>query len=108
MLLRINRSETHMAFDGIEALDAAESFRPSLILCDIGLPRLNGYEVARAIRERPWSKDVVMIALTGWGQDADRQRSSAAGFDGHLVKPVELATLKNLLAVVYSKRNVLA
>jgi signal transduction histidine kinase/CheY-like chemotaxis protein len=108
MLLRLHDNETQTAFDGVEAMEVAEAFRPNLILSDIGLPRMNGYELARKIRERSWGKELVMIALTGWGQEGDRQRSSAAGFDGHLVKPVELSTLKNLLALVYSRRNSLA
>jgi PAS domain S-box-containing protein len=108
MLLRLHGNETQTAFDGVEAVAAAESFRPELILSDIGLPRMNGYEVARKIRERAWGKELVLIALTGWGQEADRQRSSAAGFDGHLVKPVELSQLTNLVALVHSRRNSLA
>ena len=64
---------------------------------DIGLPKLNGYEVARKIREQPWGKDVVLVAVTGWGQDRDRQRSKEAGFNGHLVKPVDHTAMMLLL-----------
>jgi CheY-like chemotaxis protein/anti-sigma regulatory factor (Ser/Thr protein kinase) len=98
MLLSLSGSDTQVAFDGLEALRAAEELRPNIILCDIGLPKLNGYEVARKIREQPWGRSIVLIALTGWGQDEDRRRSSEAGFDGHLVKPVELGALTKLLS----------
>ena len=81
--------ETHTAHDGVEALDVAERVRPDAVLLDIGLPKLNGYEVCRRIREQPWADDLVIVALTGWGQDEDRQRSLEAGFDTHLVKPVD-------------------
>ena len=65
---------------------------------DVGMPRLNGYEATRRIREQPWGRAVIIIALTGWGQDGDRARSREAGCDGHLVKPVNLADLEKLLA----------
>ena len=70
------------------------------MLLDIGLPKLNGYEAARKIREQPWGKNMVLVALTGWGQDEDRQKSRDAGFNGHMVKPVDHAALMNLLAEV--------
>jgi two-component system, chemotaxis family, CheB/CheR fusion protein len=98
MLLKMTGHEMHTAHDGLEALHAAEQFHPNVILLDIGLPKLNGYEVARRIREQPWGQGMVIVALTGWGQDEDRQRSAAAGFDGHMVKPVELPALMTLLA----------
>ena len=78
----------------------AEAFRPEVVLLDIGLPRLDGYEVAQHIRQQPWGQGMVLIALTGWGQDSDRQRSQAAGFDHHLVKPVHSAILMPLLAAL--------
>ena len=84
--------------DGLEAVQKAEELRPDLILLDIGLPRLNGIEAARRIREQPWGKNMTLVALTGWGQDEDRQRSREAGFDGHMVKPVEYDALMKLLA----------
>ena len=71
-----------------------------MLLLDIGLPRLSGYEVARRIRRRRWGKQMVLIATTGWGQEADRQRSEEAGFDHHLVKPIDPAVLMPLLAEV--------
>ncbi len=96
-LLELTGHEAHTAYDGLEAVAAAATFRPDVILLDIGLPKLNGYEAARKIREQPWGKNIVMVALTGWGQDEDRQKSKEAGFNGHLVKPVELTALMKLL-----------
>ena len=90
--------ETHTAHDGGEAVEAAEEHRPEVILLDIGLPVLNGYEVARTIRERPWGEEVVIVALTGWGQEEDRRRSKEAGIDHHLVKPVDPAALVKILS----------
>src|SRR6185312_1082988 len=100
MLLKLTGNETHTAFDGVEAIEAAESYRPEIILLDIGLPKLNGYEACRRIREQSWGKDILLIALTGWGQDEDRRTTEAVGFDAHLVKPVEHAVLAKLLAKV--------
>jgi signal transduction histidine kinase/ActR/RegA family two-component response regulator len=98
MLLKIAGHETHVANDGLEAFEAASTVNPDLVLLDIGLPKLNGYEVARRIRQQPWGGEIVLVALTGWGQDEDRQKSKDAGFNHHLVKPVEPAVLGNLLA----------
>jgi len=75
-----------------------DEFRPDVVLLDIGLPKMNGYEVAHRIRHQPWGQGMVLIALTGWGQETDRHRSQAAGFDHHLVKPVDPAALLQLLA----------
>jgi PAS domain S-box-containing protein len=97
LLLQMAGHETSRAHDGPGALAAAEKERPEVILLDIGLPTLNGYEVGRRIRAQPWGASVVLIALTGWGQEEDRRRSHEAGFDGHLVKPVEYAELMTLL-----------
>jgi CheY-like chemotaxis protein len=98
MLLKMTGHETHTAYDGLEAVNTAMTFMPDVIFMDIGLPNLNGYEACRKIREQPWGKDMVLIALTGWGQEEDRQKSRDAGFNGHLVKPVEHAALMKLLA----------
>jgi CheY-like chemotaxis protein len=97
MLLKITGNETYTAYDGLEAVDVAATFKPDLVLLDIGLPRLNGYEVCRKIREQSWGKDMVLVALTGWGQEEDRQKSKDAGFNGHVVKPIELTALTRLL-----------
>jgi signal transduction histidine kinase/ActR/RegA family two-component response regulator len=98
MLLEFSGHETHMAHDGVEAVEAATTFQPDVILLDIGLPRLNGYEAARKIREQQEQPGrPLLVALTGWGQDEDRRRSEEAGFDAHLVKPVDEAALRTLL-----------
>ena len=97
MLLSITGHETFTAHDGAAALDAAARHRPDVVLLDIGLPTLNGYEVCRRIREEPWGKEMVLIALTGWGQEEDRRKSHEAGFDGHLVKPVNYPALVGAL-----------
>ncbi len=100
-LLQLNGKQTRIAHSGLEALDVAEQFQPHLILLDIGLPKLNGYEVCRRIRLQPWGKDMVVIALTGWGQEEDRKRSREAGFNAHFVKPLERAALMQVLAGKY-------
>lgn len=98
MMLNLMGNETLTAHDGLEGVEAAERFRPDVVLLDIGLPKLNGFEACRRIRERPWSKNVVFIAVTGWGQEEDRRRSQEAGFAHHMVKPVHPQTLMELLA----------
>jgi CheY-like chemotaxis protein len=98
MVLRMMGNEVRTARDGLEGVDAAEKFAPDVVLLDIGMPRLNGYDACRRIRELPRGKEAVIVALTGWGQDDDKRRSREAGFDGHLVKPVEPAALEKLLA----------
>ena len=97
MLLRLKGNDIRTAYDGLEAVEAAETFRPALVLLDIGLPKLNGYDVARRIRQQPWGRDVILIALTGWGQDEDRRLSQEAGFNFHIVKPVDFTALEKLL-----------
>jgi two-component system, chemotaxis family, CheB/CheR fusion protein len=97
-LLKFIGHETHTVYDGLAAIEAATMFDPDVILLDIGLPGLNGYEAARRIRERQGQKRrPLLVALTGWGQDEDRRRSEEAGFDAHLVKPVDDAVLARLL-----------
>jgi len=100
MMLRLLGNEVSKAHDGIEAVAAAGAFRPEIILMDIGLPRLNGLDATRQIREQPWGRTLTIIALTGWGQDNDREQSRSAGCDGHLVKPVNLADLERLLETI--------
>jgi PAS domain S-box-containing protein len=97
MMLTLLGHDTRTAHDGVEALELAEAFRPDVVLLDIGMPRLNGYDAARRIREQPWGKDMILVAVTGWGQEQDKRRSEAAGFNFHLVKPVEPAALDKLL-----------
>jgi CheY-like chemotaxis protein len=98
MLLRIMGNDVRLAHDGLEAVSIADEFRPDVVLLDIGLPRINGYEAARQIRQQPWGQRIVLIATTGWGQESDRQRSKDAGFDHHLVKPINTVALAQLLA----------
>ena len=97
-LLELEGNETHVAHDGAGALEAAAALQPSVIMLDIGLPAMNGYEVAQRIRASSWGRSVLLLALTGWGHPDDRSRSMEAGFDQHLVKPVELGVLTELLA----------
>jgi PAS domain S-box-containing protein len=105
ILLNLAGHKTHTAYDGLEAIEAAATFRPDVILLDIGLPKLNGYEVARKIREQPWGQAVVLVALTGWGQEEDRRRSREAGFNHHLTKPVDPLALTRLLASLSLAQN---
>jgi PAS domain S-box-containing protein len=98
MLLAVMGHDTRIAHDGLEGVELAEAFRPDLIVLDIGLPKLNGLDACRRIREQPWAKNVVIAAATGWGQDEDRRRTEEAGFDHHLVKPVDAAALEKLAA----------
>ena len=87
--LQLKGHEVQTAYDGIEAVDVAARFKPDVVLLDIGLPRLNGYDVARRIRQLPGGKSTILIAITGWGQEEDRRQSQQSGFDMHLVKPVD-------------------
>jgi PAS domain S-box-containing protein len=96
-LLKLRRHTVSTVHDGPEAIEAAGQFRPELVLLDIGLPRMNGLEVCRRIREQPWGKTMIVVALTGWGQEEDRVRSREAGFDHHLVKPVQIGELSRLI-----------
>ncbi len=87
-LLALQGHDVRLAWDGIEALAVANEFRPHVVLLDLGMPRMDGYETARQMRRRPWGQHATLVALTGWGQQQDRQRTTEAGFDAHLVKPV--------------------
>jgi len=98
MVVELLGNEVRVAHDGKQAVDAAAKFLPEIILMDIGMPIMNGYEAARFIRQQTWGEKMVLVALTGWGQDEDKQRTNEAGFDHHLVKPAEPAVLKQLLA----------
>jgi CheY-like chemotaxis protein len=86
-------------------VEIAEQMRPDAILLDIGMPKLNGYEACRRIRAEPWGRDIVLIALTGWGQEEDRRRTREASFDLHLVKPVDSVDLLKTLASVLGDRT---
>jgi signal transduction histidine kinase/ActR/RegA family two-component response regulator len=100
MILSLVGHDTRTAQDGLEALELAEAFRPDVLLLDIGLPKLNGYDACRRIRAQPWGKDIFIVAVTGWGQEEDRRRSQEAGFNHHLVKPVDFGCLEKLLATL--------
>jgi CheY-like chemotaxis protein len=97
-LLKLTGNECKMAHGGHTAVELAETFGPDIILLDIGLPQMDGYEVCKAIRAQSWGSDISIIAMTGWGQDEDRERSKEAGFDFHLVKPVDFRELSKLVA----------
>ncbi len=97
-LLSLKGNEAHTAYDGLAAVAAAAELRPRVILCDIGLPNLNGYEVCRQIRQQPWGKDMILVAITGWGQDEDKRKAEEAGFDHHMTKPVNPEAMMQLVA----------
>jgi PAS domain S-box-containing protein len=105
MLLRLMGNDTRTAYDGQQGVLVAEEFRPDIVLLDIGLPKLDGYEACRRIREQSWGKSIVLIAVTGWGQEDDRRRSRDAGFDYHMVKPVDPQALMKLLAGLQQERR---
>ena len=99
MLLQFEGCTVSTAADGAEALDAFDRMQPEIVLLDIGLPDIDGYELARRIRSRQGLRKTLLIALTGWGQEQDRRRAAQAGFDEHLTKPVNLDLLRMLMSV---------
>jgi CheY-like chemotaxis protein len=102
--LGLEGHEVRLAFDGPAAVQAAALFQPEAIVLDLGLPRMNGYDAARAIRQLPGLANVLIIAATGYGQEADRQKSRDAGIDEHLVKPIELEALLRALSEGWTAR----
>jgi PAS domain S-box-containing protein len=98
LFLKFMGAAVHVAYDGAGALEALPTFRPEIVLLDVGMPVLNGFEVARRMRQLPQGQNVLLVAVTGWGQEEDRRRTADAGFDQHLVKPVDPIMLQNLLA----------
>jgi PAS domain S-box-containing protein len=98
LLLKLGGHQVDTAYDGVEAVRKAEANRPEVILLDIGMPGMNGYDVCRSIRNEPWGKEIRIVALTGWGQDQDHRNTRDAGFDHHLVKPVTASALHEALA----------
>ncbi len=98
MILRLSGHDVQVAYSGQSALEMAVEYQPNVILLDIGLPEMDGYEIARRLRQRPQLSKVWLIALTGYGQDSDRQRSQEAGFDYHMVKPIDSEELEELIA----------
>jgi DNA-binding response OmpR family regulator len=105
MLLKMQGHETLMAHDGDEAVQRALEFDPDVILLDIGLPKLDGYDACRAIRKHRLGRQPVVIALTGWGQEEDRRKSREAGFDSHLVKPVDYQALVTMIESLSPSRS---
>ncbi len=97
MLLRHYRHDVEVVLNGTDALEAAKAKRPDVVLLDIGLPRMDGYEVARRLKRLPGAKAPLLIAITGFGQEGDRRQSAEAGIDVHLLKPVEPEYLRRLL-----------
>jgi two-component system CheB/CheR fusion protein len=98
MLLELLGNEVYVAYDGEQAVSATAEHRPNVVFLDIGLPLMNGYDVARSIRKEPWGGAIKLIALTGWGQQDDRQRAREAGFDRHFVKPLDYELLTTVLS----------
>jgi CheY-like chemotaxis protein len=103
MMLRFSGNAIRTAHDGEAAVAAAEEFNPDIIILDLGLPKLNGYEACRRIRQQPGGKKRIVVAVTGWGREEDRRRTKEAGFDLHWVKPVNPAALTKLLAELEEK-----
>jgi signal transduction histidine kinase/ActR/RegA family two-component response regulator len=105
MMLQLQGFDVREAYDGIQALDQGELYQPAIVLMDIGMPRMNGYEAAERIRQAAWGKGALLVAVTGWGQEQDRDRAKAAGFDLHLTKPIDPAELDRLLRAHPSVRQ---
>jgi PAS domain S-box-containing protein len=97
MMLRLMGNEVRTVHDGLRAVEEAAAFRPDVVLLDIGMPGLNGYVAASRIRQQPWGQDMILVAMTGWGQEEDKRRAREAGFSHHLTKPVDIAALAELL-----------
>jgi CheY-like chemotaxis protein len=97
-LLSMGGNETHTAHDGEEALAMAAAIRPDISIIDIGLPKMSGYEVCRALREQDWGQSMALVAVTGRGEDDDLRKSQESGFNGHLTKPVDFRELTKFLA----------
>jgi CheY-like chemotaxis protein len=104
-LLKLLGAEAQVVHDGPAALQIIPSYAPTVVLLDIGMPGMDGYEVARRIRQQPAGRDLMLIALTGWGQEDDRRRTSQAGFDHHLLKPADIAALESLLTSLNSSNS---
>jgi CheY-like chemotaxis protein len=97
MLLRLMGNDVRIASDGLEAVEQAAVFQPDIVLLDIGMPRLDGYEAARRIRDQGWSRDTLLVAVTGWGPTDASEQATAAGFDRHFTKPLDPVDLRRLV-----------
>jgi PAS domain S-box-containing protein len=106
LLLELAGHEIHLAHNGLESMQAAETFLPDVALLDIGMPQMNGYELARYIRAQPWGASMILVAITGWGQEQDKKRSLEAGFDYHLTKPVDFSEISKLLLEIIERKQV--
>jgi signal transduction histidine kinase/CheY-like chemotaxis protein len=104
MLLQILGYEVETAVDGLEVLEKAERFRPEVVALDLGMPKLDGLETGRRLRQLPWTRDVVLIAITGWGSDSHRRKSADAGFNVHLVKPIDAMAIVNVIEKIDQSR----
>ena len=102
MLVSLLGHDVRTAFDGVEALDVANEFHPDLVLLDLGMPRMDGYEACRRLRAQPWCARTRVVAVTGWGRDDDRQKTRMAGFDQHLIKPVAPDVITGILTPQHS------
>ena len=98
MLLRLMGNDVRIASDGLDAVEQAEKFQPDIVLMDIGMPRLDGYEAARRIRNQDWSRDTLLVAVTGWGPSDNSEQATAAGFDCRFTKPLDPAELRRLVS----------
>jgi CheY-like chemotaxis protein len=105
MVLNRLGADVKIAYDGQSALEALRTYRPSVVILDLGMPGLDGHEVAQRVRRDPDFCDLPLIALTGWGQEENRRRTREAGFDHHLVKPVDLEALRTVLASLGSQKG---
>jgi CheY-like chemotaxis protein len=99
--------EVRAAYGGLEGVQAAKEFRPELVFMDLGMPEVNGFDAARQIRQQPWGQGIRLVALTGWGQDEDRQRTKEFGFDLHLVKPATTEDLQKAFRLLDPTRSIL-
>ena len=105
VLLRMLGHDIRTAYDGEEAVTAAEEFQPQVVLLDIGMPRMNGYETIRRIRREPWGGRICFVAVTGWGKEEDRRRTEEAGFDFHMVKPIDPYELMRVLDSLHTEEG---
>ncbi|MEO6848405.1 MAG: response regulator [Chthoniobacterales bacterium] len=104
-LLEMIGHEVYTLYNGEEAIEQVGTIKPDVLLLDIGMPKRSGYDVCCYIRGQPWGKDMLIIAITGWGQAVDRRRTKQAGFDHHLVKPIDIEVLKSLINAQFIKRD---
>jgi CheY-like chemotaxis protein len=105
LVCQLYGAEARVARDGVEALTIGAAFRPDVVLMDISMPNMNGYDAARRLRAEAWGASVVLIALTGWGRKTDVEAAREAGFDGHLLKPVDTESLLGLIAELRARKG---